>query len=307
MCVRGLVLPVLVALRDIDPGEQLLRDYGADWWRGIQQVWEVAEFDDVNLDGILAANQRHQQQQQQQQQQLREEQGSARVGAQGDEEGRGTRQLHAATGQADGRMGREQGGSAAGGRGAAAAGGGGGAAGNDAAAAAAAAGVVPSVVKEEPTANGSVGPGAGKSAAAAAAAAAGQHRERDQRRQGEGRGSSIERGSKEPRMDSEGTAGKRQAHGGQGSTRGGSGAGPGAGEAGVKQEGTGARRRAGGSAWIPVGAEGLANGAGGGGKGLEQRQSGVRVKEEQGGAHGAVGHGVQVRAPRAPMTWRDLV
>ncbi len=33
MVVRGLVLPVLVALRDIEPGEELLRDYGADWWR----------------------------------------------------------------------------------------------------------------------------------------------------------------------------------------------------------------------------------------------------------------------------------
>ncbi len=41
--VRGLVLPVLVALRDIAPGEQLLRGYGADWWRGIAEVWEVAE------------------------------------------------------------------------------------------------------------------------------------------------------------------------------------------------------------------------------------------------------------------------
>ncbi len=33
MVARGLVLPVLVALRDITPGEQLLRDYGAAWWR----------------------------------------------------------------------------------------------------------------------------------------------------------------------------------------------------------------------------------------------------------------------------------
>ncbi|KAG2494342.1 hypothetical protein HYH03_007399 [Edaphochlamys debaryana] len=31
--VRGLVLPVLVALRDIAPGEQLLRDHGACWWQ----------------------------------------------------------------------------------------------------------------------------------------------------------------------------------------------------------------------------------------------------------------------------------
>ncbi|KAG2494336.1 hypothetical protein HYH03_007394 [Edaphochlamys debaryana] len=41
--VRGLVLPVLVALRDIAPGEQLLRDYGAEWWRQLGDLWEVAE------------------------------------------------------------------------------------------------------------------------------------------------------------------------------------------------------------------------------------------------------------------------
>ncbi|KAG2494343.1 hypothetical protein HYH03_007400 [Edaphochlamys debaryana] len=39
--VRGLVLPVLVALRDIAPGEQLLRDYGAEWWEAIAAPWEV--------------------------------------------------------------------------------------------------------------------------------------------------------------------------------------------------------------------------------------------------------------------------
>ncbi|KAG2494330.1 hypothetical protein HYH03_007388 [Edaphochlamys debaryana] len=38
--IRGLVLPVLVALRDIAPGEQLLRDYGAEWWRDLADVWE---------------------------------------------------------------------------------------------------------------------------------------------------------------------------------------------------------------------------------------------------------------------------
>ncbi len=47
--VRGLVLPVLVALRDIAPGEELLRDYGADWWRALAGVWVVAE--DVGLAG----------------------------------------------------------------------------------------------------------------------------------------------------------------------------------------------------------------------------------------------------------------
>ncbi|PNH08853.1 Ammonium transporter Rh type C [Tetrabaena socialis] len=39
--VRGMVLPVLVAVRDIAPGEQLLRDYGAGWWRGLAGAWEV--------------------------------------------------------------------------------------------------------------------------------------------------------------------------------------------------------------------------------------------------------------------------
>ncbi len=32
----------LVALRDIAPGEQLPRDYGAAWWREVAWVWEVA-------------------------------------------------------------------------------------------------------------------------------------------------------------------------------------------------------------------------------------------------------------------------
>ncbi len=53
MCVRGLVLPVLVALRDIGPGEQLLRDYGADWWRGIGDAWEVLEFDGGSMQQVL--------------------------------------------------------------------------------------------------------------------------------------------------------------------------------------------------------------------------------------------------------------
>ncbi|KAG2495480.1 hypothetical protein HYH03_006425 [Edaphochlamys debaryana] len=41
--VRGLTLPVVVALRDIRPGEQLLRDYGPEWWQGHQQAWYSAQ------------------------------------------------------------------------------------------------------------------------------------------------------------------------------------------------------------------------------------------------------------------------
>ncbi|KAG2495500.1 hypothetical protein HYH03_006444 [Edaphochlamys debaryana] len=41
--VRGLTLPVVVALRDIQPGEQLLRDYGADWWRRHEEAWALGE------------------------------------------------------------------------------------------------------------------------------------------------------------------------------------------------------------------------------------------------------------------------
>ncbi|KXZ48083.1 hypothetical protein GPECTOR_30g178 [Gonium pectorale] len=51
--VRGLVLPVLVALRDIAPGEQLLRDYGADWWRELADAWEVAEHDGLDVARLL--------------------------------------------------------------------------------------------------------------------------------------------------------------------------------------------------------------------------------------------------------------
>ncbi|KAG2486454.1 hypothetical protein HYH03_014901 [Edaphochlamys debaryana] len=37
--VRGLALPVVVAVRDVAPGEQLLRDYGAEWWREREEAW----------------------------------------------------------------------------------------------------------------------------------------------------------------------------------------------------------------------------------------------------------------------------
>ncbi len=46
---RSHPLGVLVALRDIAPGEELLRDYGAEWWRALAGVWVVAE--DVGLAG----------------------------------------------------------------------------------------------------------------------------------------------------------------------------------------------------------------------------------------------------------------
>lgn len=41
MSVRGLLLPVLVTIRSVAAGEQLLRDYGAAWWRQLARPWEV--------------------------------------------------------------------------------------------------------------------------------------------------------------------------------------------------------------------------------------------------------------------------
>ncbi|KXZ48090.1 hypothetical protein GPECTOR_30g185 [Gonium pectorale] len=55
--VRGLVLPVLVALRNIAPGEQLLRDYGAGWWRQLAPDWEVAEDDGLDVARLLHGTQ----------------------------------------------------------------------------------------------------------------------------------------------------------------------------------------------------------------------------------------------------------
>ncbi|KAG2495467.1 hypothetical protein HYH03_006412 [Edaphochlamys debaryana] len=52
--VRGLTLPVVVALRDIQPGEQLLRDYGAERWRGHQQAWQMAEIQGLSLSAVLS-------------------------------------------------------------------------------------------------------------------------------------------------------------------------------------------------------------------------------------------------------------
>ncbi|KXZ48072.1 hypothetical protein GPECTOR_30g167 [Gonium pectorale] len=43
ICVRGLVLPVLVTVCSVSAEQQLLRDYGADWWLELESAWEVAE------------------------------------------------------------------------------------------------------------------------------------------------------------------------------------------------------------------------------------------------------------------------
>ncbi|GFR45191.1 hypothetical protein Agub_g6581, partial [Astrephomene gubernaculifera] len=51
--VRGLLLPVLVTNRDIAPGEQLTRDYGADWWRHILPDWELLADFGVSLTAVL--------------------------------------------------------------------------------------------------------------------------------------------------------------------------------------------------------------------------------------------------------------
>ncbi len=57
MVARGLVLPVLVALRDIAPGEQLLRDYGADWWREghFVDAWMYFEEEQQHLGLLLGS------------------------------------------------------------------------------------------------------------------------------------------------------------------------------------------------------------------------------------------------------------
>ncbi|KAG2495494.1 hypothetical protein HYH03_006438 [Edaphochlamys debaryana] len=53
--VRGLTLPVLAALRDIQPGEQLLRDYGADWWTAFKGAWRMAEERGLSAPAVLHA------------------------------------------------------------------------------------------------------------------------------------------------------------------------------------------------------------------------------------------------------------
>ncbi|PNH05502.1 hypothetical protein TSOC_008232 [Tetrabaena socialis] len=51
--VRGVGLPVLVALRDVAPGQQLLRDYGAAWWRGHEAAWGVAEHAGLRVAAVM--------------------------------------------------------------------------------------------------------------------------------------------------------------------------------------------------------------------------------------------------------------
>ncbi|GIL90068.1 hypothetical protein Vretifemale_17782 [Volvox reticuliferus] len=43
VAVRGLVLPVMVTLRPISKGEQLLYDYGSQWWRRLMDAWEMLD------------------------------------------------------------------------------------------------------------------------------------------------------------------------------------------------------------------------------------------------------------------------
>ncbi|KXZ55810.1 hypothetical protein GPECTOR_2g1360 [Gonium pectorale] len=51
--VRGLVLPVLVALRDIAPGEQLFRHYGDRWWSELEEAREILEDDGLSPEQVL--------------------------------------------------------------------------------------------------------------------------------------------------------------------------------------------------------------------------------------------------------------
>ncbi|GLC33551.1 hypothetical protein PLESTM_000083700 [Pleodorina starrii] len=51
--VRGVPLPVLVALRDIAPGEQLLREYGDDWWSRQKGWLSTLKMYNINPDVVL--------------------------------------------------------------------------------------------------------------------------------------------------------------------------------------------------------------------------------------------------------------
>ncbi|GLC67061.1 hypothetical protein PLESTF_000510800 [Pleodorina starrii] len=51
--VRGVPLPVLVALRGIAPGEQLLREYGGDWWSSMEGWLETLKMYDISPDVVL--------------------------------------------------------------------------------------------------------------------------------------------------------------------------------------------------------------------------------------------------------------
>lgn len=52
MSVRGLVLPVLVALRPVAIGDEMVMDRGAAWREGVADSWEhVVDF--AGVDGCL--------------------------------------------------------------------------------------------------------------------------------------------------------------------------------------------------------------------------------------------------------------
>ncbi|GLC53803.1 hypothetical protein PLESTB_000788900 [Pleodorina starrii] len=51
--VRGVPLPVLVALRDIAPGEQLLREYGNDWWSSQENWLETFKMYGISPNAVL--------------------------------------------------------------------------------------------------------------------------------------------------------------------------------------------------------------------------------------------------------------
>ena len=53
VCVRGLVLPVLVACRDMPPGQQLLREYGEGWWAGAGPAMALVEGRGVSMQALV--------------------------------------------------------------------------------------------------------------------------------------------------------------------------------------------------------------------------------------------------------------
>lgn len=55
MRVRGVALPVLVTTREVAAGEQLLRDYGPDWWVGLQGCWAPLEELGLSVPQIFGA------------------------------------------------------------------------------------------------------------------------------------------------------------------------------------------------------------------------------------------------------------
>ncbi|GLC64172.1 hypothetical protein PLESTF_000132400 [Pleodorina starrii] len=55
IALRGLVLPILVTLRPIEAGQQLIRDHGAEWWRQLSDSWEVLEAEGFTPQQALCA------------------------------------------------------------------------------------------------------------------------------------------------------------------------------------------------------------------------------------------------------------